>query len=247
MDQQAIDARVFEARMAELAERYDEMAAAVKAFVEAEPKLDEDERGLLSVAYKNNSYRKRKAIALLKAIEGRETEKQSEDDASRRVARELRVKIERELDAVCDEVLDLLDRRLIANVPDAEAEAKVFYYKLKGDFNKYKTEIQHGAEMREKTVNAALAAYKSGRELARTALSAAHPVRLEANNNLAVFYYEVLLSPERAIQLSREAIDQAVEANEKEHAEFEDDARVVLQLLKENLDHWTGEEEEESQ
>ena len=180
----------------------------------------------------------------------REKEKQTAEEVeAKRIARDFRLQVEDELNSICEKALHLLDQYLIPKCDDA-GRAKVFYYKLKGDFLKYRIEISpvgaqdHGGK-RESLVEEALKAYKAGRDVANSSLSPAHPVRLESANNLAVFYFEVLLSPERAIQLSREAIESAV--NEREAgkgAEFEDEAKIVLQLLKENLDHWTGEVDE---
>ena len=59
---------VYMARMAEQAERYEDMAEAVKAMVESGQPLDEGERSLLSVAFKNISYRRRRAIAALRYV-----------------------------------------------------------------------------------------------------------------------------------------------------------------------------------
>ena len=48
---------VFRARIAEEAERFEDMASAIKAVVECGQKLSEEERTLFSVAFKNNSFR----------------------------------------------------------------------------------------------------------------------------------------------------------------------------------------------
>jgi len=46
-----------------------------------------------------------------------------------------RQKIEKELEDICNDVLRLLDNPIIPN--SKNPEAKVFYYKMKGDYYRY--------------------------------------------------------------------------------------------------------------
>ena len=48
------------------------------------------------------------------------------------MARQYREKVETELREICNDVLALLDKYLIANA--SSAESKVFYLKMKGDY-----------------------------------------------------------------------------------------------------------------
>lgn len=53
-----------------------------------------------------------------------------------------RGKIEGELEGICNDVLTLLDTSLIPN--SKNAEAKVFFLKMKGDYYRYLGEFQSG-------------------------------------------------------------------------------------------------------
>ena len=52
------------------------------------------------------------------------------------------VKVEKELRDICNDVLNLLDKFLIAKA--SNAESKVFYLKMKGDYYRYLAEVAIG-------------------------------------------------------------------------------------------------------
>ena len=71
------DELIFTAKLAEQAERYGEMVQCMKAVVHDSAKLSQDERNLLSVAYKNSIGSLRAPWRILTSIEQREEQKQS--------------------------------------------------------------------------------------------------------------------------------------------------------------------------
>jgi 14-3-3 protein epsilon len=88
--------------------------------------LSVDERNLLSVAYKNVVGTRRASWRIISSIEQKEDSKGDESHVE--LIRDYRHKIELELEAVCHDVLDVLDQELI---PKAESgESKVFYHKM---------------------------------------------------------------------------------------------------------------------
>ena len=58
------------------------------------------------------------------------------------MAKEYREKVEKELRDICTDVLGLLDNFLIAKA--SNAESKVFYLKMKGDYFRYLSEVAQG-------------------------------------------------------------------------------------------------------
>ena len=58
------------------------------------------------------------------------------------MAKEYREKIEKELRDICGDVLSLLDKYLIPKA--SNAESKVFYLKMKGDYYRYLAEVATG-------------------------------------------------------------------------------------------------------
>ena len=117
------------AKMAEQAERYDEMVKYMKEYVTIEPNLGLEERNLLSVAYKNVVGARRASLRVIGSIEQKEQQKGS--DKLTDIAT-YKVKVEEELDKICDDILDLLDAKLIPSAEHSNAaESIVFYQKVR--------------------------------------------------------------------------------------------------------------------
>lgn len=106
-----VDSKVSLAKLAEQAERYDDMAESMKAVVEAKSQhketLSNEERNLLSVAYKNVVGSKRSAWRIVSSIESKLQSGESEENSKMKLelAVEYKGKIEKELRSVCDEVI----------------------------------------------------------------------------------------------------------------------------------------------
>ena len=95
---------VAKAKIAEQAERYDDMAASMKqvtVLLELTELLTTDERNLLSVAYKNVVGSRRASWRVISSIET----KQHSDERKKELATEYRQTIEKELNTICTEVL----------------------------------------------------------------------------------------------------------------------------------------------
>ncbi len=94
---------VEKAKLSEQAERYDDMAAAMKNLTEDFQSLSNEERNLLSVAYKNVVGARRSSWRVVSSIEQKATSDNQEKKSQ--MAKEYREKIEAELNTICDEVL----------------------------------------------------------------------------------------------------------------------------------------------
>ena len=91
----------------------------------------------------------------------------------------------------------------------------------------------------------ALAAYKEATEKAKT-LPVLNPIALGLALNFSVFYYEVMNDHDTAIKIADEAYEKANKEmpNIDEDADENRDAVSIVNLLKENLDMWKSEAEE---
>lgn len=89
------------AKLAEQAERYDDMAAAMKQVTETGTELSNEERNLLSVAYKNVVGARRSSWRVISSIE----QKTEGVERKQQMAREYREKVEDELRDICYDVL----------------------------------------------------------------------------------------------------------------------------------------------
>uniref|UniRef100_A0A4W6EV89 Tyrosine 3-monooxygenase/tryptophan 5-monooxygenase activation protein beta n=1 Tax=Lates calcarifer TaxID=8187 RepID=A0A4W6EV89_LATCA len=172
---------VQKAKLAEQAERYDDMAAAMKAVTEQSLELSNEERNLLSVAYKN---------------------------------------------------VNLLDKFLIPNA--SQAESKVFYLKMKGDYFRYLSEVASG-DSKKDTVENSQQAYQNAFDISKKDMQPTHPIRLGLALNFSVFYYEILNSPEQACSLAKQAFDEAIAELDTLNEDSYKDSTLIMQLLRDNL------------
>ena len=95
------DELVQRAKLAEQAERYDDMASAMKKVTEGSEGLSNEERNLLSVAYKNVVGARRSSWRVISSIE----QKTEGSERKQTMAKEYREKVETELRDICDDVL----------------------------------------------------------------------------------------------------------------------------------------------
>merc|ERR1712216_297984 len=105
------DKSVYFAKLAEQAERYDEMADHMKTVGGEGNALSTEERNLLSVAYKNAVGSRRAAWRIISSVEQKETSKGNGENAA--YAKEYRESVEKELDKIFNTILSLLTNDLI--------------------------------------------------------------------------------------------------------------------------------------
>uniref|UniRef100_A0A670ILN2 Tyrosine 3-monooxygenase/tryptophan 5-monooxygenase activation protein beta n=1 Tax=Podarcis muralis TaxID=64176 RepID=A0A670ILN2_PODMU len=202
---------VQKAKLAEQAERYDDMAAAMKAVTEQGHELSNEERNLLSVAYKNVVGARRSSWRVISSIE----QKTERNEKKQQMGREYREKIEAELKDICNDVLELLDKYLIANATQPESK--------------------------QTTVANSQQAYQEAFEISKKEMQPTHPIRLGLALNFSVFYYEILNSPEKACSLAKTAFDEAIAELDTLNEESYKDSTLIMQLLRDNLTLWTSE------
>ena len=89
------------AKLAEQAERYDDMASSMKSVTETGIELSNEERNLLSVAYKNVVGARRSSWRVISSIE----QKTEGSERKQQMAKEYREKVESELREICNDVL----------------------------------------------------------------------------------------------------------------------------------------------
>jgi len=226
---------VYMAKLAEQAERYDEMVEAMKRVAKQDLELTVEERNLLSVAYKNVIGARRASWRIISSIEQKEENKGIEENVKKIKA--YRTKVEQELSGICQDILNVLDKHLIPS--STTGESKVFYYKMKGDYHRYLAEFATGSNRKEAAENS-LIAYKSASDVAITELPPTHPIRLGLALNFSVFYYEILNSPDRACHLAKQAFDDAIAELDTLSEESYKDSTLIMQLLRDNLTLWTS-------
>jgi len=241
-DSKKSNALLDRARLAEAAERYPDMCSFMKQVVldhsERSEKLDVEARNLLSVAYKNVVGSKRSSWRTLTS--GNFNEVKDE------YVTKYKVLVEKELKAICKEVLSLLTDHLLTQIKDSDdqgGETKVFYLKMCGDYYRYLSEFttaDEGEENKKQTQEY----YKDAMEAAKKSLPETHPTRLGLALNFSVCYYEILKKPDEACKLAKEAFDAAIEKLDTLNDSSYKDSTLIMQLLRDNLTLWTSEKED---
>lgn len=233
--------QVYLAMLAEQCSRYEDMMAFLEEMVKIkEDDLNSDERNLLSIAYKNSISLRRQAIRTLLAYENKEAKKT--ESAYLDFIKEYKAKVIKELEDLCNKINQTIDTSLIPKAKDAEA--KVFYHKMKGDYFRYIAENSDG-DSKKKYADLGTASYTAAMNEAKD-LDYKNPVKIGLALNLSVFYYEVLANPTEACKIAKEALDKSKEALngiDEDDDEYKDSISIV-NLLEENLSMWNMENEE---
>jgi len=223
-------------RVAETAERYEDMCKFVQKLVEKKSAkgedLDVDERNLLSVAYKNVVGAKR---ASWRTLAG------GFDDADEELLKKYKTIVEDELETICMEVLGLLTDHLCKNVKGNGDETEVFYLKMCGDYYRYLSEFKTESDEIKKNAEKF---YKEAMDVAEANLNETHPTRLGLALNFSVCYYEILKEPEKACDLAKKSFDAAIEKLDTLNDASYKDSTLIMQLLRDNLTLWTSSQDD---
>lgn len=228
--------------------------------------LTAEERNLLSVGYKNVIGARRASWRLMATYLAKEAaltaEAEQQENATssgsapvpslhsqQHINRlsdmaEYKSQIETELSTICEDILDLLDSKLI---PKASSDdAKVYYLKLKGDYLRYQAEYTPSGSKHDSIALKAKEAYDSAMTIALTTMPAINNIRLGLALNFSVFYYEILNEPVAACSLAQKAYDEALAGLDALQEETYRESTLIIQLLRDNLSLWNSETYESS-
>ena len=221
------------ARVAEQAERFDDMVHFLTPVLEEKGStVSNEDRNLLSVAFKNLISSKRTAIRTINAIE--QNPKYSQYASQLAVYKK---KIEDLLFKDCDNIISLTKSRILNKGKPIESEAKAFFVKLVGDYYRYIAESATG-DRYEAVKQEALKAYTEANLIA---LPPCNSIRLGLALNFSVFYYEVMKDQKLACELADSSLQAALEKIDDLGEEEFRDAKSIIELLKENLSLWREE------
>merc|ERR1712110_1122990 len=155
-------------------------------------------------------------------------------------AKEYCVKVEAELQKICDTIIGLLDTNLVPKA--STGEAKVFYQKMKADYYRYIAEFKDG-DAKSTAAENARKAYEEAQKVAEKDLAVTHPIRLGLALNFSVFQYEVLSNPDEACKMARTAFEDAIAELDNVAEDSYKDSTLIMQLLRDNLTLWTSDQE----
>ena len=192
----SVEENIFLARVAEQAERFEDMVDFLALVLDARgPEVTSDERNLLSFAFKNLISSKRAACRTIAAIE--QNPKYSKYNGP---LASYKSSIENKLTADCQRVIDLINSKVLSKACDGESKA--FFIKMVGDYYRYIAENAKGALM-EEVKQKALKAYEQANVIT---LPPCNPIKLGLALNFSVFHYEVMKNHKAACELADKAL-----------------------------------------
>jgi len=156
----SLEEHIFMARVAEQAERFDDMVVFLQKVVAS--KTDDfttEERNLLSVGFKNQIGSKRTAIRTISAIE--QNPKYSKFNAA---LLKYKKKIEGELYDQCIAIVQIVEANCMERAQTDETKA--FFYKMIGDYYRYVAECSSPDKL-EQVKNGALENYQHANDTSK--------------------------------------------------------------------------------
>lgn len=253
---------LFKCRVAENAERFDDMVKFIKeVVVGTKTPLEANERNYLSVAYKNSVGTRRAALRCLSAMRMKYEQKGPSAKKNLEQVKAYYEEVLTELRDICLEILKLIDEevmapRVINELKDDRPtrEFKVFFLKMKGDYYRYLSEFAEG-EQREHAIDEAAKNYVEATKMASegpesVVLPPPHPIRLGLSLNYSVFLYEIQEQPEQAKAHAKQAFDLALDkldtigtagTGADQDSSYKD-STLILQLLRDNSTLWSAQD-----
>ena len=142
----------------------------------------------------------------------------------------------------CQEVIKFIDDNIFkkSNYKEYSDELKLFYIKMKADYNKYIAETEHS---KKKECEREAEKYYDEGEIFAKKISISSPYKLGLLLNKSVFIYEVKENHKKAMELAKSTIKEFDKIKNKLDKDKEDskDAFELYDLLKENLKMWESE------
>jgi len=232
---------IYMARLSEQAERYDEMADAIKKVAQLHLELTVEERNLFSISYKHHMGARRSSLFILNSILQKE---QSRGSSSSRISSIIsyQSKVLNEMNGIYNELIHIIDNDLLPF--SSNNEAHVFYNKMKGDYHRYKSEYSLNSE-RENATRLSFQSYNHATNIAHAHLHPTHPIRLGLALNFSVFYHEILNDPQKSKEIAKQAFDEAISRLDELSEDSYKDSTLIMQLMRDGVTLWSPDGEDE--
>ena len=231
---------LFLTKLFNCSENYPDMVKAINKYIELNPKLSKEENKLLCNAYKNVVSDKRNSLQILLNYAKKEESKPVNKLHEISIIKE---KIISELKEIFKEIHSMLDRYLIPNAQDSES--KILYMKLKADYFRYHCEFAEGEEF-EEISNNARKMYKEAFDLAEKELPLYNEVRLGLVLNYSVFEYDIMDNKNEGLEMASKIYNDTMKILDDVEKKRSSDNLLLIQIIKENINIWSNETEEEN-
>lgn len=205
----------------------------MKEVIEKNPKLNKEERLLLTSIVKQLYQIKNKHLEVIQSF--LLIEKKDNLLIQIYLKDELEL-IKSEMIKLISEFIFLINSVLLSQ--NTHPEEQVFFIKIKADYLRYKIpliEISDEKNDKNKTIQEAEKEYLNGIELSHSSLSPNNALRLSIELNYAVFIREILAKKEESIKYLKEEI-----SNCRKETITEKDCEDVYNLINDNIILWNS-------
>ena len=213
-------------------DRTQDMVKYVKKAIDINPVLTLEERNVLVVAYKTLISTSRKGLRELAATEI-EDDDISQDCKNKVIL--IKSQISKELISYCNDIITLLDEKILPANKDAESQ--VFCIKLKGDYYRYIAEVQSDLE-RDDAIEKGMKCYKEALEISKAKLEQYTPTALGLILNYTVFLFEIVKEKDYAITLATETYNSCIPLLDQNSEKSRVEAVTYAKLLNDNVKLW---------
>lgn len=240
---------IFFAMLAQQTNRNEEMITYLQTYISTQLKeeISKNLRNLLYIAYKNHFNPLRNSLKVIIAYETKE--KRKEISLYLPYIQEYKTKIETLLTNSVNNILNFIESVIKNNTINNNIENKIFFLKLKADFNRYMCEISQG-ELKEKVRGDALLFYQESYSISKD-LYILNITKLGLVLNYMIFLFEVMNDIEQSIKIGSENLEKAkneIESlenneskNKEKNYELDDDINDIkdlLSLIENNIITW---------
>lgn len=215
-------------------ERYAEMISYMKRAIDLNPILTYEERNILVNGYKSSISPKRQGLRNIFQREMNDGMKDLSEETQNEI-KAIKKQITTELVQQCEEIIDLINDKLIPS--NTDPEAIVSFNKLKGDYYRYICEATEGNE-RLVATKRGTECYESALQTSKFSLQQFTPTALVLILNYTVFLYEICDKKDLAIRMAREMVSLTSPLLEQNSARSIQEARTILDLLNNNINLW---------
>ena len=241
---------IYMALLAQQCSRYKEMFQYFLDLIKQREKegkskdLQPQERELLIFGYISYIKSQRNALHICMAFETRE--KKEYNSPVLTYIQSYRRTIEADLTNNIKDITNTFDAVYIKNAENNFS--KIYYMKIKADFNRYVTEYEKGLE-REKASSTALKTYQEAMNLTKN-MNIMNKILLGLALNFSIFQYEVIGERKNAIAIG----DDVIQKIDKELPNFkmdenDEDYKIIMDIIdkiKTNNKKWKIEEDEQN-
>ena len=235
------DKFIYLAMLSEQCLEYEDMLYFMKRFILMKDDLiNSDESNLFSIACKNYIKIIRQSLSTIRAYKSKEKKKTNSEFLDYII--EYEKFVGDEMLYRCQGIIKFIDENIFkkSNYKEYSNELKIFYIKMKADYNKYFAETQHP---KKKEFEREAEKYYDEGEIFAKKIPISSPYKLGLLLNKSVFIYEVKENHKKAIELAKSTIKEFDKIKSKLNEDEDDsrDAFSIYNILKENLEMWENE------